>query len=81
MIRWIETTDAIYNSIYNHHKDFLGVFGTITDSDGSSPYGDGEPHIMTEWGFNDADFPIIKCERKGKIEKHYLAIYIKEDEN
>ena len=71
-VTWVETTREVYAAIYRQHIWQLGVFGTI------SRYQDdwhGERHVMTEWGFKGADFPLIKHDERGAPGEHryYLA--------
>ena len=66
---WKETTPEVYAVIRAiHHKD-LGVFGTYTDPDGRSyEWSSGHPEIMTEWGFRNAENPLIKIIQKKEHE-------------
>ena len=74
-VRWIKTTADVYHVVYNTHSEALVVFGTHTCMDGC--YFHGKPHIMTEWGFKDADYPLIKCEGVGphdaKVWRYWIA--------
>lgn len=64
--RWIPTTPEVYRAIYTEHHEALAPFGTHTCMDGC--YFHGEPHVMTEWGFRDAAYPLIKSELVGERE-------------
>jgi hypothetical protein len=70
--RWIETRPETYRAIYSAHKEDLHVFTTYTHCD--------EPvEMLTEWGFADADCPIIKShERDGKW-VYFIACVTKDD--
>ena len=76
---WIETTREVYAAIYKQHFPEFGVFGTFT-----RPEDDwyGERHILTEWGFKKADFPLIKHEERGTPGEHryFIAAGQKETE-
>lgn len=60
-MRWIKTNVYVYDTIWTTHYKEFQFFGTITYVEGS-PVG-GNPHIMTEWGFKDSEFPLIKYEK------------------
>lgn len=69
-ITWVPITDDLYKSILNHfHSDF-SAFGVVTDMD-EQWY--GKPYVITEWGFKDADVPMVKYVRKGDVESFFIA--------
>ena len=72
---WIRTEHAVYAAIYAvHHKD-LTVYATHTCSEGGCEF-HSESHVMTEWGFKDADGPLIRSEGRGPENRrwdYYIA--------
>lgn len=78
-VTWVETTREVYAAIYRQHIGQLGVFGTI--SRGEDDWY-GERHMMTEWGFKGADFPLIKHDERGTPAVHsYFISSVKEASN
>lgn len=76
---YIQIPMLTYVALRGLIRDKEQVFATITDMDGLTlPTSNGQQHIMTEWGVKGADYPIIKYEKKGEIERFYL-ITIDED--
>lgn len=71
--RWIETTQEVYGKIYTTHGRQFQVFGTYTHA--SEPV-----EMLTEWGFEGADYPLIKSERRGSEYKYFIASVTKDDE-
>lgn len=71
-VKWVETTREVYAAIYKEHFPAFGVFGTF-----SRPEDDwyGERQMMTEWGFKDADYPLIKHEERGTpaVHRYFIA--------
>lgn len=83
-MKWIETTKEAYSAISMHHRDELTVFGSFSNPEESSRF--GKPEMMTEWGFKNSDFPIIKSvatkesdDQKEWDWKFYVAVYSRED--
>ncbi len=79
-VKWIRTTPEAYRAIYVSHRDQLQVFGSFTNCHNNSQF--GEHHIMTEWGFKDADAPLIKYDERGDGEPvitHWIAQVNTED--
>jgi len=72
-VKWRRIDQILYREIYSRLHDTSKVFGTSTDMDGLSPIGDGKPFIMTEWGWSDADIPLIRYEKRGDEESFFLA--------
>jgi hypothetical protein len=59
---WKETTQAVYSAIFKQHGDELSVFGSFT-SVIETPH-----HILTEWGFEGSETPLIKyLEKDGSV--------------
>lgn len=62
---WIQTEHAVYAAIYAVHSRDFTVFATCSVGDG----GDGVLHstgyMLTEWGFKDADAPLIRSIAEG----------------
>jgi hypothetical protein len=74
--KWIETDKHVYGAIYREHCKDLQPFGTISDLSGAY----GRPLMMTEWGFKNADFPIMKIEQfKDKEETKFYLCCVKKD--
>jgi len=77
-MKWIKTTKEVYWTIYNQHKKDFCVFGTFTNTESSHL---GGPEILTEWGFLEADEPLIKSvgkktdEEKDWAYEYYIAKY------
>lgn len=59
-IYWVKTAEEVFFAILLQHKNKMGVFGTCTCPDGDMRFGYANPYIMTEWGFEKSDFPLIK---------------------
>jgi hypothetical protein len=58
---WIETSAEVYAVIFAKHKKQLGPHASFTDMDGNGwHFSSGKPEIMTEWGFKDAEYPLLK---------------------
>lgn len=82
-ITWQETTETVYCVIWIQHNKQLEVFGTFTNLESNSRF--GNPKIFTEWGFKGADVPIMKSQRTKNSDeqkdwdyKYYLAVPFKE---
>lgn len=59
MGRWIKTDKHVYGAIYREHqKDFM-VFGSFSNPSPSEL--SSQPEMLTEWGFKNADHPLIKA--------------------
>lgn len=59
-VEWIETDKHVYGTILRQHQKQCGVFSSVTDKNGIF----GEPLVLTEWGFKNADYPIVKAETR-----------------
>jgi hypothetical protein len=59
--KWVETNVHVYQAISTEHQKFLKVFGSFTNTEKHPMF--GRPQIMTEWGFNGSQFPLIKSVR------------------
>lgn len=78
-VKWVETTREVYAAIFRQHIGQLTAFGTISNSE-DGYY--GERHMMTEWGFKGADYPLIKHEERGTPALHrYFIASVKESSN
>ena len=77
---WIPTTDLVYRTIYGKHHAELCVHGSCTEMDDpefpDSPgrFSDVLPYILTEWGFRNADAPLIKSVRRGEEWTYFIAL-------
>ena len=58
---WVEIPQKLYAEIYNQFEDDLQVFGSCTHLENCSIY---DAKILTEWGFRDADRPLIRSVHK-----------------
>lgn len=67
--KWRKIDQLLYRELYNRIHDTSKVFGTSTDMDGRL---NGKMYIMTEWGFSDADAPLIRYEKNGDNESFYI---------
>ena len=63
---WITTNQHVYHAIYREHYERLAVFASCTCPNGDSRLGHLRPYIMTAWGFEGADEPIIKSVARKK---------------
>ncbi len=71
MNRWIEITEDAYFVIFKELATQLHVFATITNM--GPPYMPDLPKmILTEWGFEGEDFPLIKSEITEEGKKFYI---------
>lgn len=58
---WIETSNEVYAVVFVRHKRDLTVHASFTDVDGNGlPFSSGKPEILTEWGFKNAETPLLK---------------------
>jgi len=55
-----ETSAEVYAVIWARHRDELRAFGSFSDPEGSSPYGNGTPTMETSWCLPKSDFPLIE---------------------
>jgi len=66
-MNWIKTDKHVYGAIFREHKDNLTVFSSF-----SNPYPSElqyDPEMLTEWGFKNANRPLIKSVIKWKNRK------------
>lgn len=88
----IATTVEVWRAIKAKHNDDLVVFACYSHPDGD-PYGDpDEGEMYTVYGFEGADYPLMgaittwridrekPCERNDVVEKFWLYITRKEEE-
>ncbi len=58
---WIETSAEVYAVIWAKHKKQLKPHSSFTDMDGNGyEFSSGKPEIMTEWGFDGSETPLLK---------------------
>lgn len=58
---WRQTSNEVYAVIFAKHRKQLKPFSSFTDITGNGyHFSDGHPRIMTEWGFENAEKPILK---------------------
>ncbi len=86
MARWIRTDKHVYGAIYREHHDKLRVFGSCSAPEGDMRLGITLPYMLTEWGFEGSDAPLIKSiatkdsmEQKDYDYKYYIALIRKEE--
>ncbi len=68
-MKWIEIGCSEYTELFQLHDSELHVFASISLPHGHG--GDSRRHMMTEWGFKDADEPFLKWEQYGDTERWY----------
>ena len=70
---WKKTDKHVYGAIYREHHSDLSAFASCTCPDGDLRLGYINPYIMTAWGFNGADIPLIKsiATKKTHDQKEY----------
>ena len=56
MCKWKKIHKYTYWQIFDQFRDEFVVFATLTDTDGQY----GRPTMMTQWGFPNSDYPLIK---------------------
>lgn len=58
---WIETSNEVYAVIFAKHRKQLKPHSSFTDSTGNGyHFSSGKPEIVTEWGFEKAETPLLK---------------------
>lgn len=58
---WIETSNEVYAVIFAKHSKQLKTHSCFTDITGKGyHFSSGKPKIMTEWGFEKAETPLLK---------------------
>ena len=61
---WKETSNEVYAVVFAKHKKDLTPHASFTDVTGNGyHFSDGHPKIITEWGFKNADNPLLKIEQ------------------
>jgi hypothetical protein len=67
---WVETTIEVYAVIMARHKKDFCVHSSFSDSTGNGHhFSTGHPEMITEWGFKDADNPLLKIEQRKENEE------------
>lgn len=61
---WVPTEHAVYAAIYAVHYADLCVHATHTCSNGGCEF-HGQGHVLTQWGFKNADVPLIRSIAEG----------------
>ena len=54
---WKETSNEVYAVIFAKHRKELKIHSSFTDITGRSS---GRPEVITEWGFENAEKPLLK---------------------
>lgn len=57
--RKMPTTPEVWGAIMLAHREKLVVFSSFSNPTGDSHLGNGRPEMFTEYGFRDADCPLI----------------------
>lgn len=58
---WIETSNEVYAVIFAKHRKQLKPHSSFTDMTGNGyHFSSGHPEIITEWGFENAETPLLK---------------------
>lgn len=69
MMKWEKTTREVYSTIYTTHARSLVPFVTISHPNGD-PFGNlDQARMYTEWGFRDADYPIMASNETWEIDR------------
>lgn len=79
---WTTTSAEVYAVIMAKHGKEMTVHSSYSDPTGNrNHFSTGMPEMITEWGFKNADFPLIKIESKKEHEEikewnntYYIAI-------
>ena len=86
-VKWIKTDKHVYGAIYREHRKDMSVFGSCTAPDGDIRLGFENPYILTEWGFKDADEPVIKSiatkesfDQKDYDYEFFIAVFINDND-
>ena len=74
IVDWIPTEHAAYSALYAVHHKELTVFGTHTCMEGCEWH--SRPYLMTEWGFKDADAPLLRSICDGDREDGTWTYYV-----
>ena len=71
--RWEKTDKHVYHAIYREHHENMSVFASCTCPEGDLRLGYPNPYIVTEWGFSNANAPIIRsvATKKTHVQKEY----------
>lgn len=56
----VGTTSDVFTAIFKAHREKLCVYSSYSNPSGDCYLGHGYPEMETTWGFNDADYPLIK---------------------
>lgn len=73
-----ETSAEVYHAIKKQHKNSLKVFESYSAPNGDQFGNPDEAKMITAWGFEGADFPIIKAETVWDIDRE--SPHIRENE-
>ena len=66
---WKETSNEVYAVIFAKHRKDLKPHASFTDMTGDGyHFSSGHPEIMTEWGFENAENPLLKIVQKKENE-------------
>jgi hypothetical protein len=84
---WLDTTVEVYAVIMARHRDQLEVHSSFSDLDGLGyEFSSGRPEMVTEWGFKNADFPLLRLTQiKGSRDQekwdNKYEIYVPQETN
>ena len=66
---WLETSNEVYSVIFAKHRKQLKPFASFTDGSGNGyPFSTGHPEIITEWGFENSEQPLLKIRQTKESE-------------
>ena len=58
---WKETSNEVYAVIFAKHRKELKPHSSFTDMTGCGyEFSSGRPEVITEWGFENAEKPLLK---------------------
>ena len=58
---WKETSNEVYAVIFAKHRKDLKPHSSFTDMTGTGyEFSSGRPEVVTEWGFENAENPLLK---------------------
>jgi len=78
MMNWIETSNEVYAVIFAKHRKQLKPHASFTDNEGDGyEFSSGRPEIITEWGFENAETPLLKIvqTKKTKDQKDWDVVF------
>lgn len=68
---WVLTSREVYRVVYQAHHEALSCHASHTCDGVGCPW-HTESCAMTEWGFRNAERPLIKSEREGEVWRYWI---------